>query len=138
MREALIGQNSCTGMHTGLETEWFIALSRPIIIENKIKERMVKILANIDNERPLKLGEVRSIRSDGGKRLEEVELLYSPTIITKYVVNRKTNQVDFLIDDTDYKYQDLQCSLTKNVIKDIYMNFRDLYNELDNESEVIK
>ena len=22
MREALIGQNSCTGMHTGLETEW--------------------------------------------------------------------------------------------------------------------
>lgn len=95
-------------------------------------------MANIDNERPLKLGEVRSIRSDGGKRLEEVELLYSPTIITKYVVNRKTNQVDFLIDDTDYKYQDLQCSLTKNVIKDIYMNFRDLYNELDNESEEVK
>ena len=30
MREALIGQNSCTGMHTGLETEWFIALSRLI------------------------------------------------------------------------------------------------------------
>lgn len=116
-------------------------LSRFIIIENKNqkpKERMVKFLANIDNERQLKLGEVRSIRSDGGKRLEEVELLYSPTIITKYVVNRKTNQVDFLIDDTDYKYQDLQCSLTKNVIRDIYMNFRDLYNELDNESEEVK
>ena len=30
MREALIGQNSCTGMHTGLETEWFITLSRLI------------------------------------------------------------------------------------------------------------
>ena len=41
MREALIGQNSCTGMHTGLETEWFIALSRLIRIENKIKERKV-------------------------------------------------------------------------------------------------
>ena len=47
-------------------------------------------------------------------------------------------QLERLIDDTDYKYQDLQCSLTKNVIKDIYMNFRDLYNELDNDSEVIK
>ena len=44
MREALIGQNSCTGMHTGLETEWFITLSRPIRIENKIKERMVNYI----------------------------------------------------------------------------------------------
>ena len=33
MREALIGQNSCTGMHTGLETEWFIALSRLLGVE---------------------------------------------------------------------------------------------------------
>lgn len=92
-------------------------------------------MANIDNERELKLGEVRSVRSDGGKQLEQVELLFSPTIITKFVVNRETNRIDFLIDDTNYKYQDLQCSLEKSTIRDIYINFRDLYNELSDESE---
>ena len=77
-------------------------------------------MANIDNERPLKLGEVRSIRSDGGKRLEEVELLYSPTIITKYVVNRKTNQVDFLIDDFINHISTINSSIiitSKNAVK---------------------
>lgn len=92
-------------------------------------------MANIDNERELKLGEVRSVRSDGGKQLEQVELLFSPTIITKFVVNREANRIDFLIDDTNYKYQDLQCSLEKSTIRDIYINFRDLYNELSDESE---
>ena len=48
MREALIGQNSCTGMHTGLETEWFITTLSPYQNqERKNNERrttMYKIL----------------------------------------------------------------------------------------------
>ena len=53
MREALIGQNSCTGMHTGLETEWFITLSR-LIKCRKYQERrttMYKILIKYDNDK---------------------------------------------------------------------------------------
>ena len=37
------------------------------------------------------------------------------------------------MDNTDFKYQDLNCALSKNVIRDIYMIFRDLYNELEDE-----
>lgn len=95
-------------------------------------------MSNLDMDRPLKMGEVKSIRSNGGETLEELELLFSPTTITKFSVNRKTNRIDFLIDNTDFKYQDLQCSLTKSAIRDIYISFRDLYNELKDESEVVK
>lgn len=92
-------------------------------------------MASIDNERQLKLGEIKSIRSNNGKQLEEVELLFSPTTVAKFIVNRETNKLDFLIDNTDFKYQDLECSLDKNTIRNIYVSFRDLYNELSDESE---
>lgn len=92
---------------------------------------------NID--RPLKMGEIRSIRSNGGTTLNMLELLFSPTTIAKFEVNRNTNMVDFLIDNVDLKYQDLSCSLSKDVLRDLYIYIRDLYNELKNEeSEEIK
>lgn len=90
-------------------------------------------MVNLDIERQLKLGEIRSIRSNGGKQLEQLELLFSPTTIAKFVVDREANQIDFLIDNTDLKYQDLQCSLSKSVMRDVYLNLRDLYNELERE-----
>lgn len=90
-------------------------------------------MANYDIDRPLKLGEVRTIRSDGGRKLEQAELLFSPVTIAQFNVNRATNRIDLLMDNTDFKYQDLNCALSKKVIKDIYIIFRDLYNELEDE-----
>lgn len=92
-------------------------------------------MASIDNERQLKLGEVKTIRSNNGKQLEEAELLFSNTTIAKFAVNRETNKLEFLIDNTDFKYQDLECSLDKSTIRNIYTIFRELYNELNDESE---
>lgn len=93
-------------------------------------------MANYNIDRPLKLGEVRTIRSDGGRKLEQAELLFSPVTIAQFNVNRDTNKIDLLMDNTEFKYQDLNCALSKKVIKDIYIIFRDLYNELeDDESE---
>lgn len=89
-----------------------------------------------DIDRPLKMGEIRSVRSNGGTTLNMLELLFSPTTIAKFEVNRNTNKVDFLIDNVDLKYQDLSCSLSKDVLRDLYIYIRDLYNELhDEESE---
>ena len=48
-------------------------------------------MASIDNERQLKLGEVKTIRSNNGKQLEEAELLFSNTTIAKFVV-KLTNE----------------------------------------------
>lgn len=95
-------------------------------------------MANLKDEIPLKMGEIRSIRSNGGNTLNYLELLFSPTTIAKFSVNRETNKIDFMIDHTDLKYQDLQCSLSKDVIRDLFINIRDLYNELENESEGTK
>ena len=86
-------------------------------------------------ERQLELGEVRTIRSNSGKSLNNVELLFSPTTIATFNVNRTKNVVELTIDNTDLKYQDLNCALSKSVIRDMYMYMRDLYNELE-ESEV--
>lgn len=93
-------------------------------------------MAMLDIDRPLKMGEIKSIRSNGGSTLKSLELLFSPTTIAKFEVNKQTNKVDFLIDNIDLKYQDLQCSLSKGVLKDLYIYVRDLYNELKyDESE---
>ena len=93
-------------------------------------------MGKYDIDRPLRLGEVRTIRSDGGRKLEQAELLFSPATIAQFNVNRTTNKIDLLMDNTDFKYQDLNCALSKKVIRDIYIIFRDLYNELeDDESE---
>ena len=89
----------------------------------------------LDIDRPLKMGEIKSIRSNGGATLKSLELLFSPTTIAKFEVNKQTNRVDFLIDNVDLKYQDLQCSISKSVLRDLYINIRDLYGELDDESE---
>lgn len=90
-------------------------------------------MGTYDIDRPLKMGEIRSIRSNGGTTLNMLELLFSPTTIAKFEVNRNTNKVDFLIDNVDLKYQDLSCSLSKDVLRDLYIYIRDLYNELHNE-----
>lgn len=93
-------------------------------------------MGNYDIDRPLQMGEIKSIRSNGGSTLNMLELLFSPTTLATFIVNRKTNKVDFVIDNTDLKYQDLSCSLDKKTLKDLYTNARDLYNELkDEESE---
>lgn len=90
-------------------------------------------MALLDIDRPLKMGEIKSIRSNGGSTLNSLELLFSPTTIAKFEVNKQTNKVDFLIDNVDLKYQDLQCSLSKSVLKDLYVYIRNLYNELKND-----
>lgn len=90
-------------------------------------------MAILDIDRPLKMGEIKSIRSNGGATLKSLELLFSPTTIAKFEVNKQTNKIDFLIDNVDLKYQDLSCSLSKSVLKDLYTNIRDLYNELKND-----
>lgn len=90
-------------------------------------------MTKYDIDRPLRLGEVRTIRSNGGRKLEQAELLFSPSTIAQFNVNRKTNKIDLLMDNTDFKYQDLNCALSKKIIRDIYIIFRDLYNELEYE-----
>ncbi len=40
----------------------------------------------LDIDRPLKMGEIKSIRSNGGSTLLSLELLFSPTTIAKFEV----------------------------------------------------
>ena len=86
MREALIGQNSCTGMHTGLETEWFIALSRLInqlscvelVSQQNIRKEneMYTILVNDDNSL---LASIRARIIQGSKNIDYLRFLINPT-----------------------------------------------------------
>lgn len=92
-------------------------------------------MASLDIDKPLEMGEIKSIRGDGGATLKRLELLFSPTTIAKFNVNKKTNRIDFLIDNVDLKYQDLQCPLSKEVLKSLYVYIRELYNQLEDEEE---
>ena len=92
-------------------------------------------MAILDIDRPLKMGEIKSILCDGGATLKSLELLFSPTTIAKFEVNKETNKIDFLIDNTSLKYQDLNCSLSKEVLRNLYVYIRELHNQLEDENE---
>ena len=137
MRETLIGQNSCTGMHTSLETEWFITLSRLIRIENKIKERMVNILAKkLDIiEDQIELGQVKTITSKGGTFVDFVELLFSPTTKAQFAPDDNLREIVFSVMDNNLDLPQLQCNMDKETLRNLIIALKSIYNQLDDESE---
>ena len=135
MREALIGQNSCTGMHTGLETEWFITLSRLIRIENKLKERMVKNLASklsIEQER-LKVGQVKRVTSNNGNTIDSITLLLNDNVEVLFAPNG--DKLDFTISNPNIDMSNLDCSIDANVLRDFLIGIKDSYNQIQKNSE---
>lgn len=91
---------------------------------------------NIDIlENQLELGQVKTIRSSGGTKLDYVELLFNENTQVQFAVNRETNKVEMSMNNTDLKYQDLNCNLDKSTLRDFIMSLKDVYKELESEAK---
>ena len=137
MREALIGQNSCTGMHTGLETEWFITLSRLIRIKNeKSKRKELVLLASrlsIENDR-LKVGQVKRVTSNNGNKIDSISLLLNESVEVLFAPNGNT--LEFTVSNPNIDMSNLDCTIDKETLRDLVISFKDAYNQIiANESE---
>lgn len=87
-------------------------------------------------ESQLELGQVKSIRSNGGKNVDYIELLFSPTSKAQFYIDKAKNILLFSVKDTDLTLPALECKMDKTILRDLIISLKDLYNELDfNESE---
>ena len=138
MREALIGQNSCTGMHTGLETEWFITLSRiqRIKRKTKFKRKELNELASrlsIENDR-LKVGQVKRVTSNNGNKIDSISLLLNESVEVLFAPNGNT--LEFTVSNPNIDMSNLDCTIDKETLRDLVISFKDAYNQIiANESE---
>ena len=122
-------------MHTGLETEWFITLSRPIRIENEIKERMVNILAkNLDLlNNQMSVGQVKTIRT--GDHLDYVEMLFSNELSAQ-LAPLEDGTIQFVVKDSEFKLPNMSCKMDKNTIHNLIVALKELYSGMKESEEV--
>lgn len=86
-------------------------------------------------EKQLQMGQVKTIRSNGGRTIDYTELLFSPNTKAQFSVDRINSRLNFTMNNVDLKYQDLNCSMSKDILRDLIISLKDLYNELNNGSE---
>lgn len=84
-------------------------------------------------EEPLQMGQVKMIYSNGYQNTDLVELLFSPSI--KATFCKKDNKLSFTLYDTQFKIPDLSCLMDKQTVEILIRGLKEIYNQLEKESE---
>lgn len=96
---------------------------------------MGKTLDIID--RQLKLGQTKVISSDGGRVIDYVELLFSPTTKVQFAPSSDKKTVRLSVSDNTLELPQLDCLITKEVLRNYILNLKNIYNQLEDEEENI-
>lgn len=96
---------------------------------------MAKTLDIID--RQLELGQTKLICSDGGRVIDYVELLFSPTTKVQFAPSKDKKTVRLSVSDNTLELPQLDCLITKEVLRNYIINLKNIYNELLDEEEDI-
>ena len=86
-------------------------------------------------ERQLEMGMVKTITT--GNILNYVELLFSPNIKSQYYFNQEKNLVQHCVKDCDLGVEGYNCYINKRVLRDVIINLKTLYNQLEDDQEDI-
>lgn len=94
---------------------------------------MGKTLDIID--RQLELGQTKIISHGGGKIIDYVELLFSPTTKVQFAPSNDMKAVRLSVSDNSLELPQLDCLITKSVLRDYILNLKNIYNLLLDEEE---
>lgn len=94
---------------------------------------MAKTLDIIDKQ--LELGQVKTIRT--GEYLDYVELLFSPTTKVQFAPSQDRKTVRLSVSDNTLQLPQLDCLITKEVLRNYIINLKNIYNQLEDEEENI-
>ena len=86
-------------------------------------------------EEQIEIGQVKVIMSSGGKIVDFCELLFSPTTKAQFAPSDDKKSILFSVSDNNLSLPQLQCNMDKNTLRDLIINLKNIYNELE-ESEV--
>lgn len=96
---------------------------------------MAKTLDIIDKQ--LELGQTKVISSDGGRVIDYVELLFSPTTKVQFAPSNDKKTIRLSVSDNTLELPQLDCLITKEVLRNFILNLKNIYNQLKDEEENI-
>ena len=88
-------------------------------------------LSIIENQ--LELGQVKTITSNGGRTVDYCELLFSSTTKAQFAPSEDKTTMTFAVSDNNLSLPQLQCNINKEVLRDLIINLKNIYNELESE-----
>lgn len=95
---------------------------------------MVRSL-DIMNEQ-LELGQTKVICSDGGKFIDYVELLFSQTTKVQFAPSNNRKMVRLSVSDNTLELPQLDCLITKEILRNFILSLKNIYNELIDEENI--
>ena len=84
-------------------------------------------------ENDLEIGDVLSITTDNGKTLKALQMLIGNQTKAIMSIDKDKNCVAFKVNDTDINLPSLECNLKKDTIKNLIVNLKTFYNQLESE-----
>ena len=95
---------------------------------------MAKTLDIID--RQLELGQTKVISSDGGRFIDYVELLFSPTTKVQFAPLDDKTAVEMTISDNNLSFPEVSCVITKETLRDYIIYLKAVYSEILNDNSI--
>lgn len=92
---------------------------------------MARNLDILDNQ--LELGQTKIISRDGGRIVDFVELLLSTSTKGQFAPSKDNKTIELCIKDTDLSLPQLECSMTKESLKDLIIGLKSIYGQLESE-----
>lgn len=96
---------------------------------------MIKSLNIIDKQ--LELGQTKVISRDGGRIIDYVELLFSPTTKVQFAPTEDRKMVRLSVSDNTLELPQLDCVINKETLRDYIISLKNIYNILEDEEEII-
>ena len=86
-------------------------------------------------EDQIKIGQVKTITSQGGSFVDFVELLFSETTKAQFAPSDDLHTILFSVMDNNLDLPELQCIMDKNTLRDLIINLKNIYNQLKESEE---
>ena len=89
---------------------------------------------SIEEER-LEVGQVRTIKSNNGKKIDSITLLLSNNVEVLFVP-KNNGTLEFTISDPNIDMSNLDCTINEDVLYDLTIQIKNAYNQVvSNERE---
>ncbi len=84
-------------------------------------------------EQQLSVGDVKTISN--GDTIKYIELLFSPTTKVQFAPSGDNKSMRLSVSDNNLEMPELDCVITKGTLRDYIIGLKNMYNQLDDESE---
>lgn len=86
-------------------------------------------------DKQLELGQTKVISRNGGRIIDYVELLFSPTTKVQFAPSEDRKTVRLAVSDNSLDLPEMDCLISKSVLKDYIVALKNIYNLLEDEGK---